>query len=119
ASSIQRTRVPSSRSASRRPQTLRCRPRASASSACSADQKGDDMPETIVIERAKNVARVRMNRPEVRNALDGRMIVELTDAFVALANEDSVRAVVLEGAGTMFSGGADVNYMRASLELSE
>jgi len=77
------------------------------------------MPETIVIERAQHIARVRMNRPEVRNALDGRMIVELADAFVALANEDSVRVVVLEGAGTMFSGGADVNYMRASLELTQ
>jgi methylglutaconyl-CoA hydratase len=77
------------------------------------------MPETIVIERAEHVARVRMNRPDVRNALDGRMIVELTDAFVSLASDDSVRAVVLEGAGTMFSGGADVKYMRASLELSQ
>jgi methylglutaconyl-CoA hydratase len=75
------------------------------------------MPETIVIERADNVVRVRMNRPEVRNALDSRMIVELTDAFIGLAGEDSVRVIVLEGAGTMFSGGADVNYMRASLEL--
>ncbi|HEY5095957.1 MAG TPA: enoyl-CoA hydratase-related protein [Candidatus Eremiobacteraceae bacterium] len=77
------------------------------------------MPATIVIERAENVVRVRMNRPEVRNALDGAMIVELTDAFIALAGDDSSRAVVLEGAGTMFSGGADVNYMRASLELDQ
>jgi methylglutaconyl-CoA hydratase len=77
------------------------------------------MPDTIVIERAEQIARVRMNRPDVRNALDGRMIVELTDAFVALATEESVRVVILEGAGTMFSGGADVNYMRASLELSQ
>jgi methylglutaconyl-CoA hydratase len=77
------------------------------------------MPETIVIERAENVVRVRMNRPEVRNALDGRMIVELTEAFIALAADESVRVVVLEGAGTLFSGGADVNYMRASLELDQ
>jgi methylglutaconyl-CoA hydratase len=60
-----------------------------------------------------------MNRPDVRNALDGRMIAELADAFVALAADESVRAVVLEGAGMMFSGGADVNYMRASLELDQ
>jgi methylglutaconyl-CoA hydratase len=55
----------------------------------------------------------------VRNALDGRMIAELADAFVALAADDAIRAVVLEGAGMMFSGGADVNYMRASLELDQ
>jgi methylglutaconyl-CoA hydratase len=77
------------------------------------------MPETIMIERAGNVARVRMNRPEVRNALDGRMIGELTEAFIALAAEDALRVVVLEGAGKMFSGGADVGYMRASLDLGQ
>lgn len=77
------------------------------------------MPETIAIERAASVVRVRMNRPEVRNALSGRMIDEMTEAFAALAADESVRVVVLEGAGTMFSGGADVKYMRASLDLSE
>lgn len=75
------------------------------------------MPETIAIERAAHVVRVRMNRPDVRNSLDARMIAELTEAFAAFAGDDDLRAVVLEGAGKMFSGGADVNYMRASLEL--
>ena len=77
------------------------------------------MPETIVIERAGQVARIRMNRPDVRNALDGRMIAELTTAFTELTTEDSLRVVVLEGAGKMFSGGADVGYMRASLDLDQ
>ena len=77
------------------------------------------MPDTILIERAEDVMRVRMNRPDVRNALDARMIAELTDAFAATSADDSVRVVVLEGAGRMFSGGADVHYMRASLDLGE
>ena len=76
------------------------------------------MPDTIAIDRDGAVARVRMNRPEVRNALDARMIGELTEAFNAIGKEAQVRVVVLEGAGAMFSGGADIKYMRASLDLS-
>jgi len=77
------------------------------------------MAETIAVERTDSVARVRMNRPEVRNALDGAMIAELTHAFTTLGADESVRVVVLEGAGKMFSGGADVGYMRASLDLGQ
>jgi methylglutaconyl-CoA hydratase len=76
------------------------------------------MPETIAIDRSGAVVRVRMNRPDVRNALDTRMIAELTEAFAATAADTPLRAVILEGAGPMFSGGADINYMRQSLELS-
>ena len=76
------------------------------------------MPETIAIDRNGAVMRVRMNRPDVRNALDTRMIAELTEAFASIDSDTSVRAMVLEGAGKMFSGGADINYMRQSLELS-
>jgi methylglutaconyl-CoA hydratase len=76
------------------------------------------MPDTITIDRNGAVVRVRMNRPDVRNALDARMIAELTEAFGSIGADSAVRAVVLEGAGKMFSGGADINYMRQSLELS-
>jgi len=75
--------------------------------------------ETIRVERGGPVARVVCDRPEVRNALDARMIAELTDAFDTLSADASVRAVVLRGEGAAFSGGADVNYMRASLDLGE
>ncbi len=76
------------------------------------------MPETIALDRSADVVRVCMNRPEVRNALDARMIAELTDAFAEIREDAHVRAVVLEGAGKTFSGGADINYMRHSLELT-
>jgi methylglutaconyl-CoA hydratase len=77
------------------------------------------MPQTIILERDRGVARVRLNRPDVRNAMDARMIGELTEAFDALSADASVRAVVFEGEGKMFSGGADINYMRAGLDLGE
>jgi methylglutaconyl-CoA hydratase len=76
------------------------------------------MPDTIAIDRSGAVVRVRMNRPDVRNALDVRMVAELSEAFSSIAADTQVRAVVLEGAGSTFSGGADINDMRRSLELS-
>jgi methylglutaconyl-CoA hydratase len=65
------------------------------------------------------VARVTLARPEVHNAFDGSTIRELTQAFRALATEPSttLRVVVLAGEGPSFSAGADVRWMRASLDL--
>ena len=80
------------------------------------------MPEPLLVRRADPrglVARVTLARPEVHNAFDGGLIRDLMEAFRALAREgpDSLRAVVLAGQGPSFSAGADVNWMRASLEL--
>ena len=76
-------------------------------------------PQTIILERDGGIARVRFNRPDVRNALDAQMIAEVTEAFRTFSDDASVRGVVLEGEGKMFSGGADINYMRAGLDLGE
>ena len=74
---------------------------------------------TLNVERTGAVARVTFNRPDVRNALDARTIAELTACFHALADDSALRAVILAGSGAAFSGGADINYMRAGLELGE
>lgn len=55
----------------------------------------------------------------MRNAFNAGLIGELRAAFEELGNEEAVRAIVLEGAGTHFSAGADVNWMRASIDLTE
>jgi methylglutaconyl-CoA hydratase len=67
------------------------------------------------VERDGAVLRVTMNRPERRNAFDASLIAELTSAF---AGAGDARAVVLTGEGTSFSAGADVEWMRSSVELS-
>ena len=67
------------------------------------------------VERAGETLRVTMARPERRNAFDAELIQELTDAF---SDVGDVRAVVLAGEGKSFSAGADVDWMRASIELS-
>jgi methylglutaconyl-CoA hydratase len=59
--------------------------------------------------------RITMARPERRNAFDAALIEELTEAFTDVGD---VRAVVLTGEGKSFSAGADVEWMRSSVELS-
>jgi methylglutaconyl-CoA hydratase len=67
------------------------------------------------VERDGAVLRVTMARPERRNAFDAALIAELTDAF---ADVGDARAVVLAGDGPSFSAGADVEWMRSSVDLS-
>jgi methylglutaconyl-CoA hydratase len=67
------------------------------------------------IEREGDVLRVAMARPERRNAFDAALIDELAAGF---ADVGDVRAVVLSGDGPSFSAGADVEWMRASVDLS-
>jgi methylglutaconyl-CoA hydratase len=75
------------------------------------------MHETIELDRAGQIAMVTLYRPNVRNAFNAQMIAELTEVFTELASSP-VKAVVLRGAGASFSAGADVNWMRASLDFT-
>ena len=67
------------------------------------------------VERDGPWLRVTLARPERRNAFDAALIAELTDAF---ADVGDARAVVLSGEGSSFCAGADVEWMRASADLS-
>jgi methylglutaconyl-CoA hydratase len=58
------------------------------------------------------VARVTLNRPEVRNAFDDALIAALTRTFREIESNSSVRAVVLAGNGPAFCAGADLNWMK-------
>ncbi|MGH3103759.1 MAG: enoyl-CoA hydratase-related protein [Gaiellaceae bacterium] len=65
-------------------------------------------------ERDGDVLRITLSRPEARNAFDAALIAELAEAFVDVGR---ARAVVLAGDGPSFSAGADVEWMRAAVEL--
>jgi methylglutaconyl-CoA hydratase len=67
------------------------------------------------VERDGPFLRVTMSRPERRNAFDASLIEELTRAFDDVGD---ARAVILAGDGPSFSAGADVAWMRSSVELS-
>ena len=73
--------------------------------------------ETLRIDTdARGVATITMDRAEVRNAFDDRLISEMYRAAGALADDPAVRVVVLTGAGEIFSAGADLNWMRSMKE---
>lgn len=66
------------------------------------------------IERDNDVLRVTLARPEARNAFDAALIADLATAFVDVG---TARAVVLSGEGPSFCAGADVEWMRSSIDL--
>jgi methylglutaconyl-CoA hydratase len=70
-------------------------------------------------QRGDGVVWLTLNRPEIHNAFDDRQIAGLTAAFEDLARDDAVRAVVLTGAGSSFSAGADLNWMRRAAAYDE
>jgi methylglutaconyl-CoA hydratase len=66
------------------------------------------------VERDGEFRRVTLARPEQRNAFDAALIAELAEAFVDVGRS---RAVVLAGDGPSFCAGADVEWMRSSVDL--
>ena len=72
-----------------------------------------------VEHRAKGVVWLTLDRPEIHNAFDDRLIAELTAELARLGADDGVRVVVLTGAGRSFSAGADLNWMRRTATYGE
>jgi len=64
--------------------------------------------DTIILDKQGGVATLTLNRPDVLNALDRQMALELGEAVADLTDDDNVRAVVLKGAGRGFMAGGDV-----------
>lgn len=68
--------------------------------------------QTITIDYQNSIAHLALNRPEVRNAMNTRMIQEITDAFLYLHNNSEIRIIVLSGNGTSFCAGVDLKLMK-------
>jgi len=68
--------------------------------------------DTLRIETRDGITRVRLNRPDVHNALDDVLIADLHRAFTSL--DTSTRVVVLSGEGPSFCAGADAGWMKRS-----
>ncbi|MCG7519125.1 crotonase/enoyl-CoA hydratase family protein [Ruegeria sp. Ofav3-42] len=74
------------------------------------------MFETIsVTTDARGVATLTLDRAEKHNAMSAQMITELTQATDQLGEDDSVRVVVLTGAGKSFCAGGDLGWMQAQM----
>ena len=77
-----------------------------------AAREGFARYRSIEVAIRNAVAVITLNRPDVRNAFDETLIVELTSALQEIDTEPSVRALVLAGAGKSFCAGADLNWMK-------
>jgi len=70
----------------------------------------------ITVERSHQdkIASITMRRPEVHNAFNKQLILDLMTAFTDLRTDTQLHAVVLTGEGPSFSAGADLNMMQES-----
>ena len=66
--------------------------------------------ETILVEKAVPICRIRMNRPEKLNAQNPTLINEMDAAFAAAAADSDIHVIVLSGQGRAFSAGHDLEY---------
>jgi enoyl-CoA hydratase/carnithine racemase len=71
------------------------------------------MSDRMIVAVADGVADVRMNRPDKLNALDGELFEALRETAKALADDRSLRAVVLSGEGRAFCAGLDMGSFAA------
>ncbi len=65
----------------------------------------------LIFTQATETATIRLNSPQNMNALDGVMLGELVGALDLCADDDSIKVVVIEGAGDSFSAGGDIQMM--------
>ncbi len=75
--------------------------------------------EPVLTAHAGGVARITINRPAKRNALDRATVAALTAALQRCASDPAVRVVQLTGAGDAFCAGADLAEMQAQRDASE
>jgi methylglutaconyl-CoA hydratase len=76
----------------------------------------------LTVRREGPVEHLTLNRPEVRNALNARLIADLTNWAASVheaARRHEVRAVVLAGAGAVFCAGGDAKWMASTIQFTE
>ncbi|MGZ8734552.1 MAG: crotonase/enoyl-CoA hydratase family protein [Acidimicrobiia bacterium] len=80
----------------------------------SASEQGRDQVQVVVREQRGQVAVLRINRPEARNAVNGDVATEMETALDACEADDQTLAVVITGTGDVFCAGADLKRVAKS-----
>jgi methylglutaconyl-CoA hydratase len=75
--------------------------------------------ETLEIQKNRNIATINLNRPDVHNAMNEKLMKELTSCFKELIKAKDVRIIVLTGKGKSFCAGADLNWMKSMVQYSK
>jgi len=69
--------------------------------------------ENIIYSKEKGIARITVNRPEKRNALNQAVRLELQQTLSDIEEDDSIRVAIVTGAGDKaFIGGADITELK-------
>jgi methylglutaconyl-CoA hydratase len=71
------------------------------------------MESLVRLAAEGGVATITLDSPRNRNALSRRLVAELRETLVAVLGDDTVRVIVLTGAGTVFCAGADLKEQSA------
>ncbi len=75
--------------------------------------------ETLLYEAKDGIGTLTLNRPERSNAMTNRMVRETTAALREISRDESVRVLVLTGAGRSFCPGADLNHFTSNASKSD
>lgn len=75
--------------------------------------------DTLEIQRKNKITTITLNRPEVHNAMNEKLMKELTYCFKKLNDDDSTKIIILTGKGKSFSAGADLNWMKSMVNYSK
>jgi len=70
------------------------------------------MNNLVLYDVEDRIATITINRPEKRNALNPRLISELTEAFIEASEDNLVKVIILKANGDVFSAGADLEYLQ-------
>src|SRR5690242_9446579 len=91
--------------------------------AASSPERGESMPAPspalhatapiVLQEHSNGITLLTLNRPDQRNSLSEAMLAALGEAFVAIAQDARVRAVVVAANGPVFSAGHDLKELTA------
>ncbi len=77
------------------------------------------MSNLLTSRAADGSLTIALNRPDIHNAFDDQLILELTQTLEAAGADSGIRIVVLTGEGKSFSAGADLNWMRRMAAFTE
>jgi len=72
------------------------------------------MSEVVKTSEKNGVLEVRLNRPEVKNAMSAEVMVKLSSIFKSISSH--VRVLILQGEGDFFCAGGDLNWMKSALQ---
>ena len=74
------------------------------------------MYKEILFSQENNIAKITLNRPTVLNALSPNMVSELLDATTKIAQDESIKVLVVTGEGRAWSAGVDLKAINESIQ---